>query len=73
VLGLDRSTSFASVVPAGTVCFAWALRGDDGARLLSETRHFDGSRNVVRRSAVVYALERIPHYHSASGRNSAAA
>jgi len=52
-----------SYVAAGTVCFAWALRTGDDPRVFSETRHFDGSRNVVRRSAADYALERIPHYH----------
>ncbi len=55
-----------SDVPAGTICFAWAVRGEDGTQLFSETRHFDGSRNAVRRSAADYALERIPHYHGSA-------
>lgn len=59
-----------SDVPAGTVCFAWALRDDAGERVFSETRRFDGSRNVVRRSAADYALERIPHYHESLQRRS---
>ena len=39
--------------PVGTVCFAWAAKG--GAR--SETRHFKGDRESVRRQSVVRALE----------------
>ena len=40
--------------PVGTVCFAWATA--DGV-LKSETRHFDGDRDAVRRQSVVAALE----------------
>ncbi|HEU4709695.1 MAG TPA: nicotinamide-nucleotide amidohydrolase family protein [Methylophilaceae bacterium] len=40
--------------PVGTVCFAWATV--DGV-LKSETRHFDGDRDAVRRQSVVAALE----------------
>jgi PncC family amidohydrolase len=61
--GLAEEPPAGSDVAAGTVCFAWALRTGDDPRVFSETRHFDGSRNVVRRSAADYALERIPHYH----------
>jgi nicotinamide-nucleotide amidase len=39
--------------PVGTVCFAWAK--DDAAR--SETRHFDGDRESVRRQSVMRALQ----------------
>lgn len=40
--------------PVGTVCFAWATK--QGV-LRSETRHFDGDRESVRRKSVVRALE----------------
>lgn len=40
--------------PVGTVCFAWARAG--GA-LVSETRHFPGDREAVRRASVAHALE----------------
>ncbi|MGQ0547014.1 MAG: CinA family protein [Betaproteobacteria bacterium] len=40
--------------PVGTVCFAWARR--DGW-LASETRHFRGDRESVRRQSVIRALE----------------
>ena len=39
--------------PVGMVCFAWARRGGVG----SETRHFSGDRQSVRRQSVVRALE----------------
>ena len=40
--------------PVGTVCLAWAVR--DGP-LRSETRHFAGDRESVRRQSVIRALE----------------
>ena len=40
--------------PVGTVCLAWAVR--DGP-LRSETRHFAGDRESVRRQSVIHALE----------------
>jgi nicotinamide-nucleotide amidase len=40
--------------PVGTVCFAWARRGE-GER--SETRRFEGDREAVRRQSVVHALD----------------
>lgn len=39
--------------PVGTVCFAWVAL--DGV-LASETRHFAGDREAVRRQSVVHAL-----------------
>lgn len=38
--------------PVGTVCFAWAVEN----AVESETRHFGGDREAVRREAVVHAL-----------------
>jgi len=38
--------------PVGTVCFAWAVE----STVASETRHFDGDREAVRRQAVAHAL-----------------
>ena len=40
--------------PVGTVCFGWARRG--GA-VASETRHFAGDREAVRRQSVAHALQ----------------
>jgi nicotinamide-nucleotide amidase len=39
--------------PVGMVCFAWA----DRAGAASETRHFSGDRDSVRRQSVIHALE----------------
>jgi nicotinamide-nucleotide amidase len=39
--------------PVGTVCFAWLAPGAEPA---SETRHFAGDREAVRRQAVAHAL-----------------
>ena len=38
--------------PVGTVCFAWAR----GRKIASETKHFRGGRNSVRRQSVIHAL-----------------
>lgn len=66
--GLADAPAQGSDIPAGTVCFAWAVRDGDEAQVFCETRGFDGSRNVVRRSAADHALERIPHYYERAGR-----
>jgi nicotinamide-nucleotide amidase len=42
--------------PVGTVCFAWALAKGP---LASETRHFVGDRQAVRRQSVEHALKGI--------------
>ena len=39
--------------PVGTVCFAWCRRGEPAE---SETQHFDGDRETVRRRALLHAL-----------------
>ena len=40
--------------PVGTVCFAWALKN---SHVASETRHFNGDRQAVRRKSVECALK----------------
>lgn len=40
--------------PVGTVCFAWAVSDRD---TLSETCHFRGGRDAVRRASVAHALK----------------
>lgn len=40
--------------PVGTVCFAWASRGESAA---AETRRFEGDRTEVRRQSVIHALQ----------------
>ena len=39
--------------PVGTVCFSWCRRGEPAS---SETRHWPGDREAVRRSALVHSL-----------------
>jgi len=51
--------------PVGTVCFAWGRRG---AAIDSETRHFPGDREAVRRQAVIRALRGIMTYDFPAGR-----
>ena len=53
VTGIAGPSGGSADKPVGTVCFAWADRR--GAR--SETRHFSGDRDSVRRQSVVHALE----------------
>lgn len=59
--GLADAPPGGSDIPAGTVCFAWAVRTGEKPAVFSETRRFDGSRNVVRRAAADHALARIPY------------
>ncbi|HEX7249526.1 MAG TPA: CinA family protein [Burkholderiales bacterium] len=53
ITGIAGPTGGSAAKPVGTVCFAWAAQGV--AR--SETRHFKGDRESVRRQSVVRALE----------------
>lgn len=43
--------------PVGTVCFAWAVRGDADPQLSAATLCFDGDRAAVRAQAIAYALD----------------
>ncbi|KON81441.1 nicotinamide-nucleotide amidohydrolase family protein [Azoarcus sp. PA01] len=51
--------------PVGMVCFAWGRRGGG---IDSETRHFSGDRETVRRQAVIRALRGIMTYDFPAGR-----
>lgn len=42
--------------PVGTVCFAWAVSGQE---TLAETRRFEGDRRLVRMQAVAYAFRQM--------------
>jgi nicotinamide-nucleotide amidase len=53
ITGIAGPTGGGPGKPVGTVCFAWATKR--GAR--SETRHFTGDRESVRRQSVAHALE----------------
>jgi nicotinamide-nucleotide amidase len=40
--------------PVGTVCFAWVLLGGEPT---TETLHFSGDREAVRKQSVIHALQ----------------
>ncbi|MGP1715880.1 MAG: CinA family protein [Methylophilus sp.] len=44
--------------PVGTVCFAWAISVDSAqpAKLVVETRHFEGGRAAIRQQAASHVL-----------------
>lgn len=54
VTGIAGPTGGTTQKPVGTVCFAWCLPAQETA---SQTRHFEGDRDQVRRQSVVFALE----------------
>jgi nicotinamide-nucleotide amidase len=56
ITGIAGPTGGSAAKPVGTVCFAWCR---SGARTISETRHFPGDREAVRRQSVVHALQNL--------------
>ncbi|MCB1948553.1 CinA family protein [Nitrosomonas sp.] len=56
ITGIAGPAGGSKTKPVGTVCFAWMLK--DGA-LTSETCHFSGDRESVRRQSVIKALNGI--------------
>jgi nicotinamide-nucleotide amidase len=53
ISGVAGPTGGSPDKPVGTVCFAWALRGGVA---VSQTLHFSGDRETVRRLSVLHAL-----------------
>jgi nicotinamide-nucleotide amidase len=53
ITGVAGPTGGSPEKPVGTVCFAWA----DAAGCRSETVHFRGDREAVRRQSVIHALQ----------------
>lgn len=56
VSGIAGPTGGRPDKPVGTVCFAWA---QPAQAPVTETRHFAGDREAVRRQAVIHALEHL--------------
>ena len=57
ITGVAGPTGGTAAKPVGTVCFAWATkRGKAGSAPRSETKHFSGDREAVRRQSVEYSL-----------------
>ena len=59
ITGVAGPTGGSASKPVGTVCFGWTTRAAGGSAALarSETRHFAGDRESVRRQSVIHALE----------------
>ena len=53
ITGIAGPGGGSSGKPVGTVCFAWCR---NGANPISETRHFAGAREAIRRQAALHAL-----------------
>jgi nicotinamide-nucleotide amidase len=53
ITGVAGPTGGTREKPVGMVCFAWSRGGE----VHSETRHFSGDRESVRRQSVILALE----------------
>jgi nicotinamide-nucleotide amidase len=54
ITGIAGPTGGSPDKPVGTVCFAWCLRGGNPE---TERRQFAGNREIIRRQAVIHALE----------------
>jgi nicotinamide-nucleotide amidase len=65
VTGVAGPTGGSASKPVGTVCFAWATEGGSAR---SETRHFEGDRESVRRQSVIRALEGVIELLDSVGR-----
>jgi len=57
VTGVAGPSGGTKAKPVGMVCFAWARKGKGTRGVRSETRHFSGDRESVRRQSVIRALE----------------
>lgn len=57
VTGLAGPSGGTDEIPVGTVCMAWAKRGNDGEiDVFTERKHFNGSRNEIREAVVEHML-----------------
>jgi len=55
ITGIAGPGGGSAAKPVGTVCFAWARKGDEAS---VETRRFSGDRDAVRRQSVEHALRK---------------
>jgi len=55
ITGIAGPSGGSAAKPVGTVCFAWARKGDEAS---VETRRFSGDRDAVRRQSVEHALRK---------------
>jgi len=55
ITGIAGPSGGSAAKSVGTVCFAWARKGDEAS---VETRRFSGDRDAVRRQSVEHALRK---------------
>lgn len=69
VTGIAGPGGGSPLKPVGTVCFAWAMRGDknEGSHVILETRHFAGDRRQVREQSASHLLTGLLHLINHSG------
>lgn len=50
-------------IPAGTVCFAWGFTMEGRMGIFTRRHRFFGDRHSMQKSAALYALKYLPHFH----------
>ena len=56
ITGIAGPTGGSPEKPIGTVCFAWILAND---QIVSETKHFEGNRQQIRKQACDFSLRKL--------------
>lgn len=59
VTGIAGPSGGSAEKPVGTVCFAWVLKTAFATSANSQTRHFSGDREAIRRQSAAAALQGI--------------
>ena len=59
ITGIAGPSGGSSEKPVGTVCFAWAIQGEEAAAITCKTKLFAGDRQAVRQQATAFALEEL--------------
>ena len=59
ITGIAGPSGGSSEKPVGTVCFAWAIEGEEAVDTTCKTKLFSGDRQAVRQQATAFALEEL--------------
>ena len=59
ITGIAGPSGGSSEKPVGTVCFAWAIQGEEAVATTCKTKLFAGDRQAVRHQATAFALEEL--------------